>query len=611
MKRILLIFSLTVSISVLYGQKNLYTSDFEAYNAGTGVAKQAGAPWTTWSNAPGGTEDPKVSSTKAKSGTKSFYVINNNDLVFDFKDRKTGRYGVEWQMFVETGKLGYFNLLGDFNGNNSVWNFQAYVKAGKLIVDADGGSTATVDIAHNAWNKFKIIIDVDDDFATLYLDTLEVVSYKWSLGTSGAGTTRKLDAINFFGWNDNGAGSSGYFIDDFKYDSLPAPQSPVDLVANLDGKNIYVFWDTLNSKAVSFALMRNGKVVSKQKTTEYVDVGPWPGDYIYQVRAQEKGLGFSHSSNADTVTISGGVARDFVLMEEFTGTWCVYCPGAAMGLRDLIDVNKKEAVAIAYHNGDKYVNAVSTGRENYYSVDAFPTLVCDGNSDDSRRVNGGNATNSLYTTYLPLYEKRISSPGFHKIDLGVKYLGGDNYKATIKVEETFNAFSPVKLHAVLTESNIPEVWKNQTELDFVCRAMYPDHNGTSIDFTTSAVKTYTFDFSTAGYVKNNCEFIAFLQDDVTREVTQTVKFDISSLVGIEEVTGKEISIYPNPADDYFILHSDGNGICEVYNVEGKLIKSEKVTENSHLMDISTIQNGVYVVRYTANEKSFIKKLIKN
>lgn len=610
MKNIFTIIFLLLFIISMNSQDTIYKSSFDNFTTGTGIAKQAGDPWTTWSNAPGGAEDAKISETQAKSGTKSVYVVNNNDLVFHFKDKTTGRFAIEWQMFVETGKLGYFNLLGNFNGSSSVWNFQAYVKAGKLIVDADGGSSATVDYKHNQWVKMKLIVDVSDDFATLYADSVEVVSYVWSKGTSGAGTTKKLDGINFYGWNDNGAGNSGYFIDDFVFMTSPLPSAPVNFEANLDGKNVYAFWDTIGNSASSFLLLRNNKVITKTQSLEYVDQNIWPGEYIYKVRQQNNGLGYSLSSDSDTVIVSGGVKRDLVLMEEFTGTWCVYCPGAAMGLRDLIDVNKKEAAAIAYHNGDKFVNAAATARENYYSVDAFPTVICDGNADGSSRVDGGNATTSLYTTYLPLFEKRYVLPGFHDVDIKVKHIENNNYQATVTIEETFNAFSPLKLHAVLTESNIAEVWKNQTEVDFVCRAMYPDANGTTVDFLSGGSKTFTFDISLEGFVKDNCEFVVFLQDDVTKEVTQAAKFELKSIVGTKELAGIEMNIYPNPANNYINILSDGNGRIELFDFQGRMLITENVFNSNHTIDISSLINGIYTVKYYNENGISVKKLIK-
>ena len=52
------------------------------------------------------------------------------------------------------------------------------------------------------------------------------------------------------------------------------------------------------------------------------------------------------------------VDRDKVLLEIITGTWCYYCPGAAMGAEDLI-ANGKEVAVVEYHTGDTYENTFS------------------------------------------------------------------------------------------------------------------------------------------------------------------------------------------------------------------------------------------------------------
>ena len=47
------------------------------------------------------------------------------------------------------------------------------------------------------------------------------------------------------------------------------------------------------------------------------------------------------------------VDRDKVVVEIATGTWCQYCPGAAMGAEDLL-ANGKEVAIVEYHGGDEY-----------------------------------------------------------------------------------------------------------------------------------------------------------------------------------------------------------------------------------------------------------------
>ncbi len=597
------------SLFVAKAQLNLYLTDFETYTVGTRLATQAGSPWTTWSIAPGGAEDPFVSSTQAHSGTKSVNVLNANDCVFQLFDKTTGRYNIEWYMYVESGKLGYFNFLSDFNGSTSKWALQAFLIHDSILVDAAGTSSYKGLFASNTWKKMQVIVDIDDDFATLLVDDIELISYQWSKGAQGTDNSLKLDGINFYGWDNNATGTSGYYIDDLTVDSVAAPISPSNLTATLNGADIDVVWTAPVPAPSLYKLSRNGVVVSAGTGLTYTDVGPWPNMYIYGARANYPFFGYSHASNLDTATITGGVSRNLVLFEEFTGTWCQYCPGAAMGLRDMIETNHKNAAAIAYHNGDPYVVTSGSDREAYYVITGFPTVIGDGNRDGSSRVDGGNATTSMYPSYLPIYNKRIACPAFDNLNVSIVQTSTDNYTATIVAQETFTAFSPVKLHAVLTESNIAVTWGNQTECDFVERAMYPSSSGTSVNFTTQNPQTFNINFSTAGYVKNNCEFVVFIQDDVSREVTQVAKVDMSSVIGVEELSGNKISIYPNPASEYFIAMTNGKGLIEIYDVTGKLVSTSSITKTTQVVDIRKLQKGLYFVKITNENNAFTQKLV--
>ena len=49
------------------------------------------------------------------------------------------------------------------------------------------------------------------------------------------------------------------------------------------------------------------------------------------------------------------VTRDMVILENFGGTWCVACPGAAMGAEDLV-ANGHDVAVIEYHVWDDYDN---------------------------------------------------------------------------------------------------------------------------------------------------------------------------------------------------------------------------------------------------------------
>ncbi|HOY30538.1 MAG TPA: T9SS type A sorting domain-containing protein [Bacteroidales bacterium] len=615
-KYLLLILTLWTSLQVSLAQTTLYTTDFESDTIGR-LAIQAGDPWTTWSGTLGGGEDPFVSNTQAHSGIHSVYVVNNNDCVLNLYDKTTGRFKVQWYMYVESGKLGYFNLLSDFSSGSSTWAFQAYIYHDTIFIDADGYHTAMAPFASDTWAKVTLIIDLDDDFATFFKDDVEIISYQWSKGAQGSDNLLKLDGIDFYGWDGTDSPvegtPSGYYIDDVSFDSIVAPGiAPSNLTATLNSGDIDVAWTASAPAPDLYKLSRNGAVVHSTSGLSYTDVHPWPDTYIYAVRAKYDSLGYSHASNSDTATITGGVSRDLVLMEKGTSTNCPYCPYAAMGYKSLIETNHKDAAGIAYHPSalwnsfeDAYTNSASVARLIYYNIEGFPTVISDG----KWRINGVTGTTNQYSVYLNFYNDRIDAASFHTIDLNVVPAGTDTYTATITAEESFTAFSPVKLHVVLTESNIPVVWYSQSELDYVCRGMYPDANGTTIDFSTQNPQTFNINFSTSGYVKDNCQLIVFIQDPASKLVTQTVKLNMSAVSGMDELSGKNISLYPNPASEYVIAHTSGNGQMEIFDITGKCVLQDNITQTSQTYDVRGLEKGIYFVRITTKENSFSEKLI--
>ena len=74
-------------------------------------------------------------------------------------------------------------------------------------------------------------------------------------------------------------------------------------------------------------------------------------------------------------------------------------------------------------------------------------------------------------------------------------------------------------------------------------------------------------------------------------------------------------IYPNPATD--VLHvdffgvSDSQGIISIFNLEGKVVKYQKVTENGNLsLNISKLQHGEYIINFNNGKEIFVSKFIK-
>ncbi len=217
------------------------------------------------------------------------------------------------------------------------------------------------------------------------------------------------------------------------------------------------------------------------------------------------------------------VPREQVVLEIGTGTWCQYCPGAAMGAEDLID-NGYNVAVIEYHNGDDYTNTASNYRNNFYSTTGYPTAHFDG----LLPVVGGSSTQSMYTSYLPKVNQRNNVLSSFTISM-TGSVTARNYSiqvVTNKVALVSN--SSYKLHLVLTESKIQESWQGMSELNFVERLMVPDHLGTSLNFASQSTFTTNLTFSVPeDWDISNCELVAFLQDNSTKEIQQGIKAPLS------------------------------------------------------------------------------------
>ena len=213
-----------------------------------------------------------------------------------------------------------------------------------------------------------------------------------------------------------------------------------------------------------------------------------------------------------------------------------------MGADDLI-ANGKQVAIIEYHNGDSYTNSAGTARQNYYNLNGTPTAWFDGGN----AVVGGNHTQSLYSSYLPIYNQRIAINSSFTIQVNGANIGNDyNVIVTVTKVATYTGPNPI-LHFVLTQSNIAQSWQGMTELNFVERLMAPDQNGTTMNFTSGDVQVANLTFSkNAAWPLADCEIVAFLQNNTSKEILQGFKVPLNQLLPMA-TDAEMLSVYNVPA----------------------------------------------------------------
>lgn len=230
------------------------------------------------------------------------------------------------------------------------------------------------------------------------------------------------------------------------------------------------------------------------------------------------------------VTYGQQIPRENVLVEIGTGTGCPYCPGAAMGLDDLY-ANGDPVAGIEYHSynsSDPFNTPEAAQRTSYYGITGYPTAQFDGSYNSHV---GGSNTSSLYGTYLPIVNARMQIPTSFGIDMSGSS-SGDLWTVTITTtEEDAYSGSNLKVRFALCESDIPYNWEGQSMIDHTERTMGAGGSGgVAVDFSNGSIQTVvtTFNFNSS-WISENCEAIAWIQDDDSKEVLTSIGIMLDDL----------------------------------------------------------------------------------
>jgi hypothetical protein len=102
----------------------------------------------------------------------------------------------------------------------------------------------------------------------------------------------------------------------------------------------------------------------------------------------------------------------------------------------------------------------------------------------------------------------------------------------------------------------------------------------------------------------------------TKFTNVVVESGIECETSIKEQSSDLLSVYPNPVADLLTLELGEhdqvlNSMIYIHNTLGQLVLKEKVTGNSHSLDLGNLPQGLYYITLRNDQEDIVKKIIKN
>jgi tetratricopeptide (TPR) repeat protein len=256
-----------------------------------------------------------------------------------------------------------------------------------------------------------------------------------------------------------------------------------------------------------------------------------------------------------------------VLAELFTGAGCPPCVAADLAWEGALErYSPKELAVLIYHlhipRPDPMTNPSTVTRKEFYDVPGTPTYFVDGGS---QKVGGGGAANAekLYKdTVEPAVDKRLDVKPAAKIALKAS-MAGDRVDVTADVKNAAKPDQKLRLHIALVEEIVHYTGENGVRFHpMVVRSLASTEKnmlGFALTGGKRANVTYTFDVAKAvseakthldemeggsstrfgkfqfierksDINRSNLRIVAWVQDEKTKDVLQTVTFDLAPAV---------------------------------------------------------------------------------
>lgn len=267
------------------------------------------------------------------------------------------------------------------------------------------GSQATIEISDDNGTTWTTLTTLTSSNGAWVYKTLDLSVYAGQSGLKIA-----------FRHNDTNNWASGFAIDDVKiYEPAAIDMAlteveltgyeargfkPLTVTVRNDGNS------PISSFDLSFSIDSGATWVTETKTGLNLIPGneaqitfdalvPLRDSREYQILAKVKNPNSTvdpvttNDESSNTVQVLLGEAQKIVLLEEFTGAWCQYCPDGAVIVEELLAAYPNDVLATGCHTGDGMANTDSEALNDAFA-DGWPSGMIDRFKFDDQAEVGFN-----------------------------------------------------------------------------------------------------------------------------------------------------------------------------------------------------------------------------
>ena len=190
-----------------------------------------------------------------------------------------------------------------------------------------------------------------------------------------------------------------------------------------------------------------------------------------------------------------------VIGENFTATWCTYCPAVAQGMILLMEEFPDTFLGFQIHGGDNYATAWGNSRLNFYNVSGYPTVWMDGVLSQVGSYGSGSANyNALRTMYL----NRIGDPTDVTMCVGGAVIDSNTYQVDVNVGiEASGTPKTMRIHCVQLLADYPT--GSQYYDCFIQASNYQD-----VTLSPGGETAVVLNFDLSGASLSNTEDVSFI-----------------------------------------------------------------------------------------------------